>query len=132
MIIDTHAHIYAEEFAEDLNTMLQRASANGVGAILLPNIDATSIAPLEALAAAQPNCIPMMGLHPTYVNADWQKELTTIEAQLFAAPHRYCAEIIALSFLGSTPESDHAERSPMISSQNSPSRCAGVRALSER
>ncbi|MFM8596620.1 MAG: TatD family hydrolase [Flavobacteriales bacterium] len=91
MIIDTHAHIYAEEFAEDLNTMLQRASANGVGAILLPNIDATSIAPLEALAAAQPNCIPMMGLHPTYVNADWQKELATIEAQLFAAPHRYCA-----------------------------------------
>jgi len=91
MIIDTHAHIYAEEFAEDLSAMLQRASATGVGAILLPNIDVASIAALEVLADSATQCIPMMGLHPTYVNADWQQELATIEAQLFAAPHRYCA-----------------------------------------
>jgi TatD DNase family protein len=91
MIIDTHAHIYAEEFAEDLSAMLQRASATGVGAILLPNIDVASIAALEALADSATQCIPMMGLHPTYVNADWQQALATIEAQLFAAPHRYCA-----------------------------------------
>ncbi|MEY4351511.1 MAG: hypothetical protein RL078_1590, partial [Bacteroidota bacterium] len=91
MIIDTHAHIYAEEFDADRDLMLQRASASGVGAILLPNIDVASIAPLESLAAAQANCIPMMGLHPTYVKENWEQELATIEAQLFAAPERYCA-----------------------------------------
>ena len=91
MIIDTHAHIYAEEFDEDRDLMLQRASASGVGAILLPNIDVASIEPLETLAAAQANCIPMMGLHPTYVKENWEQELATIEAQLFAAPERYCA-----------------------------------------
>lgn len=91
MIIDTHAHIYAEEFSGDLDAMLQRASATGVGAILLPNIDVASIAALEELASTQTQCVPMMGLHPTYVNADWLQELATIEAQLFAAPQRYCA-----------------------------------------
>ncbi|MEN9743486.1 MAG: hypothetical protein RLZZ65_1291 [Bacteroidota bacterium] len=91
MIIDTHAHIYAEEFDEDRSEMLQRAYSSGVGAILLPNIDVASIEPLEKLAAQDPKCIPMMGLHPTYVKENWQQELATIEAQLFAAPDRYCA-----------------------------------------
>lgn len=91
MIIDTHAHIYAEEFAEDRSEMLLRAHESGVGAILLPNIDAASIPALESLTDSATQCIPMMGLHPTYVNSDWQKELATIEAQLFAAPQRYCA-----------------------------------------
>lgn len=91
MIIDTHAHIYAEEFDEDRNEMLQRAYSSGVGAILLPNIDVASIDPLEKLAAQDSRCIPMMGLHPTYVKENWQQELATIESHLFAAPERYCA-----------------------------------------
>ncbi len=55
------------------------------------NIDVESIAALENLADTTTNCIPMMGLHPTYVKANWQQELATIEKQLFAAPARYCA-----------------------------------------
>lgn len=91
MIIDTHSHLYAEEFDLDRSEVLARALQTGVGAILLPNIDVQSIGALEQLADEQSKCIPMMGLHPTYVKANWQQELATIEAQLFAAPERYCA-----------------------------------------
>jgi len=91
MIIDTHSHLYAEEFDLDRLEVLNRASQVGVGAILLPNIDTESIGALETLASTTANCIPMMGLHPTYVKDNWQLELAAIEAQLFAAPERYCA-----------------------------------------
>ena len=91
MIIDTHSHLYAEEFDLDRSEVLSRAAQTGVGAILLPNIDTQSIDALENLAATTPNCIPMMGLHPTYVKENWQQELAAIEKQLFAAPERYCA-----------------------------------------
>ena len=46
MIIDTHSHLYAEEFLPDRKEVLQRAKQTGVGAILLPNIDVESIAAL--------------------------------------------------------------------------------------
>ena len=76
MIIDTHSHLYAEEFDLDRAEVLSRATQTGVGAILLPNIDVESIAALENLADTTVNCIPMMGLHPTYVKANWQQEFT--------------------------------------------------------
>ncbi|MFM7644014.1 MAG: TatD family hydrolase [Sphingomonadales bacterium] len=91
MIIDTHSHLYAEEFDADRNEVLARAHQTGIAAILLPNIDVQSIGALEQLADEHSACIPMMGLHPTYVKENWQQELAAIEAQLFAAPKRYCA-----------------------------------------
>ena len=50
MIIDTHSHLYAEEFLADRTEVLHRAEQMGVGAILLPNIDVQSIGALEQLA----------------------------------------------------------------------------------
>ncbi|MFM8962932.1 MAG: TatD family hydrolase [Sphingomonadales bacterium] len=91
MIIDTHSHLYAEEFDADRNEVLARAHQTGIAAILLPNIDVQSIGALEQLADEHSACIPMMGLHPTYVKENWQQELAAIEAQLFAGPEHYCA-----------------------------------------
>jgi TatD DNase family protein len=90
-LIDTHAHLYAEEFDEDRMEMLQRAKNAGVQAILLPNIDSSSIGPMEKLAAQDASCIQMMGLHPTYVKENWEDELAHIEQKLFANPVQYCA-----------------------------------------
>jgi len=90
-LIDTHAHLYAEEFDEDQMEMLQRAKNAGVQAMLLPNIDSSSIGPMEKLAALDPSCIQMMGLHPTYVKENWREELKIIEDKLFADPSHYCA-----------------------------------------
>ena len=40
--IDTHAHLYLEEFALDLQSIVDRARQNNVSKIMLPNIDLES------------------------------------------------------------------------------------------
>lgn len=81
-IIDTHSHIYSEEFDSDIDDVINRAKQTGITQILLPNIDVSSIDRLHKLADTYPDyCIPMMGLHPTSVGADWQKDLETIKQQ---------------------------------------------------
>ena len=67
MIIDTHAHLYAEEFSEDQAEVFIRAEAAGVNCFLLPNINSESIPLMEKLMKEQKNTIPIMGLHPSYV-----------------------------------------------------------------
>ena len=89
--IDTHAHVFAEEFTSDLKAVMQRANEARVKHILLPNIDLASIAPLKSLYQAYPEqAHPMMGLHPCSVQADYQSVLSTIKAELYASPDAYC------------------------------------------
>jgi TatD DNase family protein len=83
MIIDTHAHLYAEEFHQDIAEVIERARLEGIDRVLLPNIDTNSIEPLKALVASYPDyCIPMMGLHPCSVFADYKSQLAIIEKEL--------------------------------------------------
>ena len=64
--IDTHTHIYLEEFDADRTEVVSRARAAGAEALFLPNIDAASVAPMLQLCEAYPGfCFPMLGLHPT-------------------------------------------------------------------
>lgn len=76
---DTHTHLYLEAFNDDREEVVQRAIDAGVTSLLLPNIDASSIAPLEALCNRFPqHCFPMMGLHPTSVKENYREELNAI------------------------------------------------------
>jgi TatD DNase family protein len=78
--IDTHAHIYLDEFRDDREAVLVRAENEGVSKIFMPNVDHTSMdAMMELEATHQGQCISMMGLHPCYVKADYQKELYLVE-----------------------------------------------------
>jgi len=78
-MIDTHAHIYACEFDNDRDDVIQRAREQGIDKILLPNIDLDSIQPMLATEAQYPDiCHSMMGLHPCYVNDDVTQTLATI------------------------------------------------------
>ena len=71
MFIDTHTHIYTEEFDVDRSEVVARAIQAGAKALLLPNIDAASINPMLQLCQEYPNfCYPMMGLHPTELPKD--------------------------------------------------------------
>lgn len=75
-LIDTHAHLYAEQFDEDRTEMMQRAFDNGIQHIFLPNIDEASIPGMLDLEAAYPNqCHAMMGLHPCSVDANYKQVL---------------------------------------------------------
>ncbi len=81
-LIDTHTHLYLEEFDADREAVLQEALDAGVTRFLLPNIDIASIAPLYRLCDAHPgNCHPMMGLHPCSVKDDYKAQLSLIESE---------------------------------------------------
>lgn len=80
MLIDTHSHIYSEDFIDDLDEVLQNAYNNDIKKIVLPNIDSGSIKRLVDLSNAYPHvCYPLMGLHPTSVAADYKEELAAVE-----------------------------------------------------
>ena len=65
MFIDTHAHLYGEEFDADRDDVIRRALAAGAEQIVLPNVDEASIEPMQRLCDAYPDlCLPTMGLQP--------------------------------------------------------------------
>lgn len=80
MLIDTHSHIYSEEFNDDIDEVITRAYDSDVRKIILPNIDSSSIKKMLDLADQYPQiCFPLMGLHPTSVGEDYQEELELVE-----------------------------------------------------
>ena len=83
-MIDTHTHLYAEEFDEDRAEIIQRALDKGVTEFYLPAIDSESHEKMLELETAYPNQIfAMMGLHPCYVKPEtWEKELQIVENHL--------------------------------------------------
>ena len=90
-MIDTHSHMYSEQFNGDRPEALLRAKAEGVEFILLPNIDEESIDALHSLSDAEKNCLPMMGLHPCSVNEDLNEKLLLVENELFQGTRKYIA-----------------------------------------
>jgi TatD DNase family protein len=81
--IDTHAHLYLEQFNPDRNDMISRSISKGIDIILLPNIDKDSIGPmLEVCKTFPENCFAMIGLHPTSVKADVEEQLQIMEDKL--------------------------------------------------
>lgn len=74
--VDTHCHLYANDFDTDRVEMIERAIGNGVKKLLLPNIDPESLEPMNALAEKFPDhCYPMLGLHPCAVKENFGKIL---------------------------------------------------------
>lgn len=79
-IIETHAHIYDEQFDNDREEMLKRAFVTGVEQIWMPNCNQETIEKMLALEQQYPlQCLPMMGLHPCYIGEDFEKELEIVE-----------------------------------------------------
>jgi len=80
MFVDTHSHIYSEEFSTDRNEVIARAVKAGVKKIILPNIDSSTIKSMFDLVDSCPQLfIPLIGLHPTSVKEDFRKELQIME-----------------------------------------------------
>jgi len=83
MLIDTHTHLYAEEFDTDRAALITKAISNGISQFYLPNIDSASIQPMLDLELQFPeHCFAMMGLHPCHVKSDFESELKTVEEWL--------------------------------------------------
>jgi TatD DNase family protein len=89
-LVDTHSHLYSEEFANDIAEVMQRAVSGGVTKIYLPAIDSKSADSMFSLEKAYPeHCFAMMGLHPCYVKDNYLEELDFVkrwlETRTFAA-----------------------------------------------
>lgn len=79
-LVETHAHIYLDQFKDDLEEVIDRSRQHGIDKIYLPNIDVASIDSMLELEHRYPGyCIPMMGLHPCSVDRNFEKELYVIE-----------------------------------------------------
>lgn len=82
-LIDTHTHLYVEEFKDDIDLVVQRALAEGVGKFYLPAIDASENHALLALEEKFPEqMFAMAGLHPCSVKENFKEELEKINHQL--------------------------------------------------
>ena len=83
-MIDTHSHIYSEEFDEDREAVIARAIEAGVEMIMLPAIDSESHERQERLALSRSDLFrQIMGLHPTSVKEDFEAELEIVRQKLF-------------------------------------------------
>jgi len=81
--IDSHAHIYSEQFKADQAEAIRKAREAGVSQILMPNIDHTSIDAMLQTESDHPGvCLAMMGLHPCSVQKNFEQELYTVESWL--------------------------------------------------
>lgn len=81
MIVDTHTHLYLPEF-ESPSAAVERAIGAGVGHMVFPNVDLSTIEPMLALHKLYPdNTSVAMGLHPTEVGDDWESVLARIESE---------------------------------------------------
>ena len=93
--IDTHSHLYAKEFDEDRNEVVQKAIDSGVEKILLPNISSKYTQRMLSLCQNYPNnCFPMMGLHPCYVHLDdYEEEIMHVKKELLTKKYIAVGEI---------------------------------------
>ena len=83
-MIDTHTHLYSEEFDDDRKEMIDRAISKGVSKFYLPAINSETHEKMLALESEYPEQIfSMMGLHPCYVKPEsWVQELQVVEDYL--------------------------------------------------
>lgn len=84
MLIDTHTHLYLPEFSEGGDNgpvhAVDRALEAGIGKMILPNVDLTTVEPMKKLHAARESVTAMaMGFHPTEVDEGWRESFSHIE-----------------------------------------------------
>lgn len=84
IMIDTHTHLYSDQFDEDRTEMIQRALDKGVEKFFLPAIDSETHEKMLLVETEYPGKIfSMMGLHPCSVQPDsWENELKLVQNYL--------------------------------------------------
>lgn len=83
IFIDSHTHLYLDEFDNDRQNVVDRAIADGIKYMMLPAIDKSTFTAMKKLSDDFPqNCFPMIGLHPTSVEKNYKNELEFVEREL--------------------------------------------------
>lgn len=93
MITDSHAHIYLEDFEDDLELVLANAQELGVGDIYMPNIDKGSVDAMHRVEDRFSHCKSMIGLHPCYVKKDYRDQMDVLKGHLESRKYAAVGEI---------------------------------------
>ena len=89
-LIDTHSHIYEDDFNADIDDVIIRLEQQHICKVLLPNVDSGTIEKMHLLEQKRPDLFrAMIGMHPTSVNENYKEELETVNSRL--AKGKYCA-----------------------------------------
>lgn len=88
-LVDTHCHLYLEDFAPDLSEYMARAAEEGVSRIYMPSLDSHHFNGMVELERKYPGrCLSMIGIHPCYVKENYVDELEfmrkALESRTFA------------------------------------------------
>lgn len=109
-MIDSHTHLYMEQYAGEENAVVERALATGVKRMMFANVDIDSLPALLKLHEAFPEVTDIsIGIHPSDVEEDWDKELDAIEEELHNRKYDAIGEI-GLDFHWLDPEKDIEEQ----------------------
>ena len=89
-IIDTHTHLYLNQFKDDIDKVIQRSIDKGINKFIFPAIDSTHFDEMHDLKNKYPGSIYLMsGLHPTNVKENYKEELEFVVNSLKS--HSYVA-----------------------------------------
>ena len=89
-IIDTHTHLYLNQFKDDIDKVIQRSIDKGINKFIFPAIDSTHFDDMHDLKNKYPGSIYLMsGLHPTNVKENYKEELEFVVNSLKS--HSYVA-----------------------------------------
>lgn len=104
MLTDTHCHLNLNSFQEDLESVLERAWAQGVGRILIPGIDLPTSRQAVDLASHSERIFAAVGVHPSEAAA-WTSDTRSELRELCRNP-----KVLAVGEIGLDYYRDHAPR----------------------
>jgi len=85
-LIDSHIHLYLDDFKEDRKTLIEQAKQQNIKKFLLPNIDLGTMNDMILLCQKYPKtCYPMIGLHPCSVKKNYLTVLNQIKKKINSA-----------------------------------------------
>ena len=93
-MIDTHTHLYLEQFRDDIDDVISRAKAVGVEKFYLPSINSKYNKSMHDLEKKYPDDVfCMIGLHPCYVDDNFDLEIDFVKKQIEKHEYKAIGEI---------------------------------------
>ena len=68
IIIDTHCHLDSEQYNEDINEVLNKASSEGIEKIIIPGADINDLEKAVMLSEIHPQIYFSVGIHPYHID----------------------------------------------------------------
>ena len=82
MLIDTHSHLDATEFAADRDSIFDYSCKAGITHIVVPAVEPMNFEAVLACCTRYPGCFPAYGIHPLFIGKLARNELNDVRTWL--------------------------------------------------